>query len=466
MISLLLLAVLLAVASCYRPPFSRLHWHEEQGVEYVRVPAIGSRPSAQWLKFVVDANSSEIVVPGSGYRPSATRKTLSDGRFEDTWYFETDVAVLRFRVDKEKSIGSIGIKAGSDIWTQFFFVEFCPSLLELYLHKDRLTPGAVVCSRQSQRAYATLDCPETLFCDVPLSTPTGADFVQTFEIATAREESLALSPLLDTRLANVSLQLTVSGKIRVKDVPYVVAASPRAAIIAESIDDEKNEHTSTALILVGLFATFMYYHIHGVQNLSLTTARTAAAFVFFVTAFVRQHLDVHEKVRYFLLAYDMHSAADVTLIDILLTAYPLAASLWLLYEAHVQPMCGPDLFCLGLRGLCVTLSTIFPAFFVLLVGMDKLNVVVMTVTGGLTNLALIRDVCAPLGKPLNQALVVATWATFAIAALLAIAWIYTVTSYPFVSEVLLFATIPEVVAPFVIASHLFTVGYFTWSSNK
>lgn len=57
----------------------------------------------------------------------------------DTFYFHSAVALLFFGLkDDGEGVSILGLGAGSDIWEEFSWVEYCPSEGSLYLHVETL----------------------------------------------------------------------------------------------------------------------------------------------------------------------------------------------------------------------------------------------------------------------------------------------------------------------------------------
>ena len=463
---LVILAVLLPLVSSFPPPFERLHWHVDPqksgSTRFVKVPSVGSLPPSRWTRFTVNPLGTEIIVPGATYYPSATRRaTGTEGVWEDTWYFETSVAVLRFRVDPQRSIGEIGLAAESDLWTQFRFVEFCPALGEFYLHSRELSASAMICAKDPER-HVVMPCAEPLTCTLALqeSGPERRIVNKTLPFSFQPEKQSPAGDLvvgLGKRIA-----FTLSERAALAHTPYALAVTPTQAILVESIDDMVNEHMSSGIVLAGYLCIYIYYLIHGTDVISVPAARTTACFVIFAVVHGYHHLTIVEKAYYFLRPYGFGDTTSPALVLLLALAVPIAASTALLLDAHSRVTC-KTMFHKAARGLAVTLSSLLPAFFVLLVGMDKINIVMMAVIGGLMNIAIVRDVVGPVMSPQN--IYAIPWAGLTCVGVLALTWVYVAVFFPFVSEVLLFATIPWTVGPFAIATHAAFSVYFTCREN-
>jgi hypothetical protein len=470
---MIILSLLLLVAptrAISEPYFERLHWHNDEQTSgeqvYVKVPAIGVRPSSRWLRFQIDLDSSRVVVPGAEYKKSATCrpiKYLETGQilWEDTWYFQTSAIGLQFTVDPQASIGTLGLHPESDVWTQFEFVEFCPELGEVYFHLLPLNEDRLVCRTSTGRAV-DLHCSDGYSrCKVRLRS---GDEITT-SVALVEAGRLPGSPVFPLANDQDALVFTMDGKMQLKDSAHLFAIGGQKALVSRALSDDKNAHIATAVLISGFLLLHAIFLIGGVQQVFVSAAQTLACYTLYCSLFIRANLDVPYKVRYFLLPYGVSSAREEVVVLLVTCIIPIAAALYVLIDAHVSTRT-TCVFRVSVRGAAVSLATLLPVFVVILIGMDKINVLLMALTGLFLTTSLLRDLTAPIWLFGMSSTFTSVWAAFFVIGIPVTAWVYVLACFPLVSEVLLFATIPKTIASYVIVSHAAFVVYLTWKENK
>jgi hypothetical protein len=465
---------ILVLVSCAgaqtEPYFERLHWHTDEKASgdrvHVKVPAIGVRPSNRWVRFAIDLDSREITLPGAEYEQSSTCRAvqnLDSGRllWEDTWYFQTSAIGLRFTIDPDASIGVIGLHPDSDIWTQFEFVEFCPELGEVYFHLLPMTEERLVC-RTSMGNAVRMRCPDTYSrCHVALTS--GEEI--TTSIALVDAGRLPGSPVFPLQNGRDGLVFTLDGKMQLQTNAHLFAVGGRTAILSRALSDDKNAQVSTAALISGFLLLYTGFLIGGVQRVYMAAVQTLACYTLYCTLYIRKNLDVNYKVRYFLLPYGVSFAREEGVVLIITCIVPICAAMYLLIDAHISAHT-TCVFRACARGTAVTLATLLPVFVVILIGMDKINVLLMALIGLFVATALLRDLTAPIWAYRCLSVHTAMWGAFFLVGMPICAWIYVLACFPLVSEVLLFATLPGTIASYAIVSHAALVMYHTWHENR
>ena len=403
-------------------------------------------------------------MPGQDYTISATAERMpsahaSDApRWRDTWYMDTDAVVLEFEVDSSKEIGSIGLRPDSDIWSQFSFVEFCPALAEVYLHRRPMTPERLICAQSSQHVLRQA-CASHELC--PLVEGEDTVFVRWAygDEATVGDESIHIV-LLDSEASP-----TNEGAYRLRDKPVVIGVNQNETLVAVSIDDINNDSAGAAIALTGYLLLFVFFAVNGSEQIPVSSARLTAAFGIFATMYVRIHLNICRKIKYFLIPYALDGLMTHSLIVLISTCIPITAALFLLIESHVCAR-ATSVWRISMRGHLVTLSTLLPAFFVLLVGMDKINILLMATVGLLANTCVIRDIFAPVFSSPAGLFSFSAWAVTSLTGALVAGWVYMAVLFPLVSEVLLFAARPFSLVCFSIFCHIVAISSVTVEANK
>lgn len=103
-----------------------------------RVGGVSGRPDVPvaflWNASVCVMNRGSLV-PGTLRCDDAASPVVCG----DTFYFHSAVALLYFGLkDDGEGVSILGLGAGSDIWEEFSWVEYCPSEGSLYLHVETL----------------------------------------------------------------------------------------------------------------------------------------------------------------------------------------------------------------------------------------------------------------------------------------------------------------------------------------
>ena len=471
------LLVLLALPSVYGewPAFERLRLRvdvDNRGDRsYIKLPAIVSEPSSRWIKFFLDATIDTTIIGAHVYTPSKTLKlagintTTNTETWEDTWYFDRSASSLRFVLSRSGNTSVIALGPNSDIWTAFTFVEFCPFMGEIYFHRRPLSPETLVCLRGS-RPHTPLQCKSAAECKWHVT-----------DLDRTRNSTLWVSPALTEEamreqvppyyFPTLSMDLTITkgGAFRFSDSPHVFAYCPGKALLGFSVTDEISTQSPACLALGLLLFGYMYYIVHTHEYLSLAITRTHASFVIFLAGYMHHNLMIGDKLRYMLITYDLwNDNLSIDAIDWTCILIPSFAAGLLVLDVH-QSRPATTITQQSYRGILITLTTLLPSFFFLLISFERINILVMVFVGTLATSALVRDITVAIFNAdrngVNFFLYFLTWT----AAIVPLPILYPITFIPLVSEILLQAAAPYTVARVAIVVHVIVCTVLTICAN-
>jgi hypothetical protein len=471
----ILVVALFGCVSAEWPAFERIRLRvdvDNRGDRsFIKLPAIGSNPSSRWIKFFLDATVDVSTIGEHSYTPSKTLKlagintTTGVHTWEDTWYFDRSASALQFVISASSNTSIIALGPRADIWTAFKFVEFCPFTGEVYLHRLPLKPEHMVCMRQ-HREHTSLECTSPAVCKWAV-TDLGGTRNATLLIGPALTEEAMREQVPPYNFPSLSTDLTITkgGSLRFSDKPHVFAYSPTHTILGFAITDEVSTRPDACLALGILLFTYMYYTVHTRERISLMIARAHTSFVLFLAGYMYHQLMIGDKLRYMLITYDLWpNGMNITAIDWACVIIPCLAAFLFIVDVHMTPAT-LTLTHQSYRGILVTLTTLLPAFFFLLISFERINILVMVFVGILTTTCLMRDVTVAVfhqdRSGVHFFLYFLTW----VAGVAPLLFLYPLTFYPLASEILLMAPSPDAFTRLTIVVHAIGTAFFTARAN-